>query len=292
MFPGPSGLYSPEMEKVFRRAGCLLSFGMFGAFLLLSLSPAKVCAEIAAGDRAWSLRAEKIEGDRADPRNIEEAILQYRKTLSGSPESLEARWKLLRALQYAVDFSSLSEPRQDEYVKEAIALAQTPGGDSEDESGTKPDQARVLFWSSIAWGMRAQRVGLLTIVREGVAKRMQDDAQRSLDLDPSVDQGGALRLLSRLNATLPRVPFVSGWVDRKEALPLAERAYQLDPDHPGNRLVLALVLLEREPGRRQEAISLLEQISKTPPRPAFYIEDVRIQEQARDSLADLEKKNQ
>ena len=261
------------------------------ALVMLAGASSVLHAEMAAGDRAWSLRAAQVEGDRADPQNVEIAIDEYRSTLSESPQSLEARWKLLRALQYAVDFTSVSEEKQNAYVDEAVSAAQTQDEVSQNTAGTEADQARVLFWSSIAWGMRAQRVGLLTIVRQGVATRMQQDAEQSLKLDPSVDEGGALRLLSRLNATLPKVPFVSGWVDRKKVLPLAERAYQLDPEHPGNQLILALALIDRAPSRRPEAEKLLQEVADLTPRPEFYVEDLQIRQQARDSLADFKKKN-
>ena len=97
--------------------------------------------------------------------------------------------------------------------------------------------------------MRAQRVGLLTIVRQGVAKRMQQDAEQSLKLDPAVDQGGALRLLSRLNATLPKVPFVSGWVDRKKVLPLANGRTFFRSTQPETKGTLGSVAFSRESKR-------------------------------------------
>ena len=135
--------------------------------------------------------------------------------------------------------------------------------------------------------MRAQRVGLLTIVREGVAKQIHDDAERSLALDPTVDRGGALRLLSRLHATLPKVPFVTGWVDRSQAVPLAERAYALDAAHPGNRLILALALLEQAPGRTGDARALLESVAGAEPRQEALAEDLAIREEARERLDEL-----
>jgi hypothetical protein len=116
---------------------------------------------------------------------------------------------------------------------------------------------------------------------------MHDYAEQSLALDPSVDRGGALRLLSRLHATLPRVPFVSVWVDRDRALPLAERAHALDAAHPGNRLILALALLERAPGRSSEARELLESVANAEARSDFLAEDLAILEQARDELEAL-----
>ncbi|MBW2422708.1 MAG: hypothetical protein JRG86_00570 [Deltaproteobacteria bacterium] len=243
---------------------------------------------ITEGDRAWAARAETLDQERADPARIQEAIAHYRAATESDPDALEPGWKLLRALHYAIDFTTLPDDEKDARMREAVDLARAWGERTSDAAAPRADVARMLFWSAIAWGTRAQRVGLLTIVREGVATRMHDDALRSLELDPSVDRGGALRLLSRLHATLPRVPFVSGWVDRKRALLLAERGYALDPEHPGNRLVLALVLLEREPSRRDEARALLESVAEAEPRADALVEDLRIREQARDELARIE----
>jgi tetratricopeptide (TPR) repeat protein len=254
--------------------------------IFAAAAPGLSRADIAAGDRAWAARAEVLVDERiAASGRIADAIGQYREALETDPLSLEARWKLLRALHYAIDFANLDDRAKNRRVEEAVGLAR----DSLDAADTdrRTDHARVLFWSAIAWGSRAQRVGLLTIVREGVAGQMHHNAQQSLMLDPSVDRGGALRLLSRLHATLPRVPFVSGWVDRDMALPLAERAMAVDPEHPGNRLILALALLEREPDRREEARRLLERVVDSEPRPDFLVEDLAIHEQARDRLESL-----
>jgi tetratricopeptide (TPR) repeat protein len=244
-------------------------------------------AQIEQGDRAWVLRAEVMDDRLASPVRIEEAIFYYRATLEADPSSLEARWKLLRALHFAIDFTSLGDQAKNSQVADAIELASTSIQVLEAGGVTESERARLFFWSAIAWGTRAQRVGLLTIVREGAAGRMYDYAEQSLALDPSVDQGGALRLLSRLHATLPRVPFVSGWVDRDKALPLAERGYALNPAHPGSRLILALALLDQAPDRRSEARELLESVADSEARTGFLVEDLAIREQAREQLSAL-----
>lgn len=253
--------------------------------LLSSASPSG--ADLEAGDQAWAARAEGLDEERARPEGIEAAISQYRAVIEADSDSIEARWKLLRAYQYAIDFTTLPEDEKDARVREAVTLARASVALLESDIGGDADRARLLFWASIAWGTRAQRVGLLTIVREGAASRMHEYAQRSLDLDPTVDRGGALRLLSRLHSTLPRVPFVSGWVDRDRALPLAERGYALDADHLGNRLVLALALLEHAPERRAEAGDLLRSVATAEPRPDFRAEDLAVRKQASERLAAL-----
>lgn len=242
---------------------------------------------LVAGDRAWSERAASIEDDRARPERTIEAIGHYRAALDADPSELAAHWKLLRALHYAIDFTSLAEADQEQWARQAIEVAATASERAETGAGSDADRARAYFWSAIAWGTRAQRVGLITIVREGVATRMHDFAEQSLALDPGVDRGGAYRLLSRLHATLPRVPFVSGWVDRDKALPYAERGLAHDPEHPGNRLVLALALLEHAPDRAPEARALLEEVAAFEPRPEARAEDLRIREQANEKLGEL-----
>ena len=247
---------------------------------------AEVEAAIESGDRAWARRAESLEEMLAEPTRIGEAITHFRAALGADPSAIEARWKLMRALHYAIDFTTLGEEAKEARAREIVEVARESVEVLESAEAVEDfDRARVLFWTAIAWGTRAQRVGLLTIVTEGVATRMHDFARDSLALDPSVDRGGALRLLSRLHATLPRVPFVSGWVDRDEALPLAERGYALDPEHPGNRLILALALEEQGDDQAERVRELLESVADATPRPDYLVEDLAIQQQARERLA-------
>lgn len=273
------------MPNVSRR----VALGMLLALLCgPSLAAASTEDPIAKGDRAWASRAETVDGRLADPERSEAAVRHYRAALDADPASLEARWKLLRALHYVVEFTDASEDRTQSAMQSATDLARDSVERLDEDRGADADRARVSFWSAIAWGARAQRVGLLTIVREGVATRMRDLAERSLDVDPGVDQGGALRLLSRLHGDLPRVPFVSGWVDRERALPLAERAYEQYPDHVGNPLVLALALLAEGDEHRDRARALLERARDAPIDPGMRVEQLAIREQAREALADLD----
>jgi hypothetical protein len=77
---------------------------------------------------------------------------------------------------------------------------------------------------------------------------------------------------------------VSGWVDRNESIPLLERAYAMAPDNPGNRLLLALTLLDLAPERRSEALDLLKQVEGLTPRTSMRIEDLAMRMEARDRL--------
>lgn len=252
--------------------------------LLCAALPARAETAIRAGDRAWVARAETLEGELADSLRIEAAIDRYRAALADDSNSIEARWKLLRALHYLIDFSNAEARRKDAAMEEAIAIAKHPVPVVEGAGADVGKRAALHFWSAIAWGVRAKRVSLLTVVREGVAAQIRADAEWAVLLDHRVDRGGPLRLLSRLHAELPRVPLVSSWVDREKALPLAERAHTIDPNHPGNRLILALALLERGPERRAEGLALLRDLAALEPTPESRAEELAIRKQARERL--------
>ena len=271
---------------------CISSLPSVAAEANLSATTSATTTDLAAGDALWTERANTLSGNLAAPAAIEAAVERYAAAGRGEPSALEPRWKLLRALHYSVDFADRDDDAKQASVNQAVALAHDSTRILESGKGSDRDRARLYFWSGIAWGTKAGRVGLLTVVREGLATRMHDFAERSLALDPSVDQGGALRLLSRLHATLPRVPFVSGWVDRTKALGFAERALALDPDHSGNQLIMALTLLEMTPGRERDARAFLESVASGAPRADFLAEDLAIQEQAASRIDELNRESQ
>lgn len=280
---------SPSVVEGTDLVGTASPFGAAGLEGTASLEAA--VAPLDAADAAWFARATELDADglRAKPEGIAEAIVAYRRAIQEAPDGLEARWKLMRALHYSIDFASLEDDAREANAEEAVEVARESLALLERKPGSDADRARVYFWSSIAWALRADRVGLLTIVREGVADRIRDQAERSLALDPSVDRGGALRLLARLHSTLPKVPFISGWVDRERGLAYAERAMEFEPFHPGNPLLQALTILEVAPEREAEARAALAIAAASTPREAFLIEDRRIRRDARERLAELDR---
>ncbi len=271
-----STLSAPPARRPSARAIAAIAI----ATTILGATPVIAGADMAAGDLAWRQRADSQDGSGASLGRIEESIRAFRE----AQDSIEARWKLIRSLHFLVEFSHAPESRKDEAVDEAVEIAKDSIEILERGAGSDADRAQLYFWSAIAWGARAQRVGLITIVREGVANQMRDYARRAASIEPSIERGGAFRLLSRLHGTLPRVPFVSGWVDRGKTLPLAESAYAIDQSDPGNRLILAMALLEQEPDRREEAITLLGSAARATPRPELLVEDRAIREEARRTL--------
>jgi tetratricopeptide (TPR) repeat protein len=267
-------------------------------------SSADSSAALRRADAAWERRGDGRVAARARPEPIEEAIELYRAALVAEPDRLDAHWKFQRALWFAGDFATSDRAAERARYEDAIAaadvaldvLASRVGGRAvldqasaealrEALATTDRDAAaHFYFWRAVNLGAWAREAGLLQAVRAGAADRIYDATLRSIALDPDVEQGGALRLLSRLHAELPRVPFLSGWVDHEQAIPLAERVVSEYPAHPGNPFLLGLTLLERAPLRRAEALALLERTAALEPRPDHVVEDISIQIAAREEL--------
>ena len=297
-------------RQIFSRIAWLSLMASLWAAIGSATTDERVLADT---DRLWETRAEQLEGERALAPPTERALERYRDAIvpdAPLAATIEARWKSLRAAHYLSEFTTASPALGDQRIQEATRLAdasleavrrRTGGEDlSElsdrrleewlDASGmARQDIAQLHFWCAIVWGAQAQRVGLLTIVRQGIARRMYDNATLATRIDPTIVRGGAFRLLSRLNADLPRVPFVSGWVDRDETLPQAEAAFAIDPEDPGNQMILALALRDRqaEPASRIE--ELLAKAARHTPRTALRAEDLAIRKQAEEWLAELRK---
>lgn len=279
------------------------------AALAALASLAALAGEVARGDASWETRARGAAEGRPLEGPILASILSYESALAERPDALSVRWKLLRSLHFAATFASEDESekrraldratRSAEEGLERLARRAGAGERLEDldpetllarlEAAEIPpeDVARLYFWSAISWGSWSRTVGLLSAVQQGVANRLHRYTLVTLSLEPAYDDGGPYRLLGRLHANLPRVPFLSGWVDRDQAIPLLERGYRLAPEHPGNRLLLAITLLDLAPARRAEALELLALVGALEPRPSMRIEDLSIREEARARLDEL-----
>jgi hypothetical protein len=278
--------------------------------ILLGLPDASGAAagDLDRADALWARRAEAHADGRPSPERARRVVEAYRDAIAADPEELEAHWKLLRALWFTADFTTddraaeraLYEQALDASERAFAVLAERAGVAGGDAlAGLEPEALRarlsavdrrhaaeLYFWHAINLGAWSRVAGLLNAVRSGVAHRLHDATLRSIALEPGVEQGGAIRLLSRLHSELPRVPLVSGWVEADRAVPLAERALAEYPDHPGNAYLLGLAILSHEPARREEALRLIEATASLEPRSDHVVEDLAIRDDARARLGD------
>ena len=311
----PAGVPAPRLIASLALSAGLLLLILFTQSLLarvgsaetLDASPATALAAECA--KLWAERAPSIE-DGLAPATASQRAIQTCHEADDAAESLApkiaARWRAMRSAHYLSAFTSASQTEKTRALEEAAELADRTLAELTLELGDKDllqfkgpelaqrleakgfapaDIARLHFWTAIVWGAKGQTAGLLKIVREGVANRMHNNARIAIRLDPSIDRGGAYRLLSRINAEFPRVPFVSGWVDREKTLPQARKALAQDPEEPGNKLILALALRDQGNAPRSRIEALLQEVIEAPERPTRLAEDWAIQKQAREELA-------
>jgi len=106
-------------------------------------------------------------------------------------------------------------------------------------------------------------------------------------LDPTLEHGGAYRMLGALHRSMPHVPLYTGWVDHKKAFVELDRAMAIAPAFPGNQLLYGLTILELAPQRREEAIALLDRVAVLEPDPVQRVEQLAMRAAARERLAAL-----
>ncbi len=259
-------------------------------------------AHLAEGDAAWERRAEGQSEGRAAAVPIESAIAAYEAALAASPDSLEARWKLARALFYLGEHvlrdrdarlevflrgRELGEEGLEQLGGEAI-LELNASELRERIDADPTEAAEVLFWSAAHWGLWGRTRGKLASAREGVGSKVRDRAQASVWLDPKIENGGGHRILGRLHTEAPKIPFVTGWIDRETAVAELETCLEIAPDDLTTRYYLGEALVEFEPRRREEGLDLLREVVASEPHPGWLLEEMQAIREARALLERLE----
>jgi hypothetical protein len=246
-----------------------------------------LAAGIAEGDAYYARRAEGATGDRAVRTEIDAALAAYREALAADGSSVEARWKLLRALYFRGDFCGASDEERRVLFEEARHL----GGDgiATLEKGGKrgPEVAPLYFWTAVAWGEWALARGKLAAVRQGAAGHIRDLAQKVIELDPDLEQGGGYRILGRLHDQAPHILLLTGWVSKRAALDNLRKSLERGPTNTVTQFFLAEAILSHEPEHRDEAKHLLEACASASPRPDFLVEDAHYLALARARLEEL-----
>lgn len=257
---------------------------------------------LARGDAAYALRGLGQVGGRAAPGPIAEAVAAYEEALGEGAPGLEAHWKLLRALFFQGEYAADAAGRRAAFGR-GVAVGRAAEGRLADSIGIatlggerlpaevaaalrgNPDAVPVCFWSAVVLASWGREAGAMLALREGIAERLRWQAELVIALDPTYEGGGAHRLLGRLHAEVPRIPFLTPWVHRERALAELQRALALAPDDPWNQLLLGMTLLEQAPAEKPRAFDLLRRVAARGPRPEFMVEDTGLEQTARALLA-------
>ena len=273
-------------------------------FLSLSTTLAAQTDSIAAGDAAWARRADGHQGAKATPEPIDEAIAAYERAVKEQPERLEGTWKLLRALHFKGDFTTNSNDakqkafaRGKEVAEAGIdRLAKRTAGSRQKLDALSPAQAAkavagvpeakpLYLWAAVHWGLWGDVFGRLAAARQGVGDRVRSYSETLIALDERYEDAGGHRVLGRLHTLAPKVPFVTGWVDRGKAVSELRRAVALGPDNLDNHVFLAEALFEHQPAKAGEAREILRRVLARQPVPELAVEQARSLADARALLA-------
>lgn len=298
---GPGPYNSAEMRRYRTVAALALACGTTVSWA----SDPAISEAVLRGDAAWARRAEGHDGDRAQPGPISEAIEAYAQALADDPGDQFARIRLLRALFYMGDYvlpdGEVKLPvfeRGQILGEEGITLLlgdsglNRRGGKGFDRLiahlREQPHAAGVYYWAAAHWGLWGRHKGKIAAARQGVAGKVRDYAEIVVALDPDYEAGGGHRMLGRLHAEAPKLPFVTGWIDRGRALEELQKARALSGDALTG-LYYAEALLDYDPARRDYALTVLKSIVDKPPSEEHYLEELRAINDARVLLESLEE---
>jgi hypothetical protein len=256
-------------------------------------------------DAAYARRGEGNVAERAALAPARAAVRAAEAAANAAPGDVALRWREVRALHYLGEFATRGERAQRDVYARAMArgedaLAQLSarlGGERLETLAPEERRARLAaaeiapqdagelyFWNAVAVGAWSQKTGLLDAVRSGVTNRLDAYTRVAIDLAPRTYDGGPYRLWARMHTILPRVPLLTSWVDRELALPAAEQALAIAPEHPGNQLLWAMTLQDLAPARAAEARAILERVVALEPRPGFVAEDEAVKKLAAERL--------
>jgi tetratricopeptide (TPR) repeat protein len=262
-----------------------------GLALPLSASePTSVAEKLALGDAHYAERARGAEGAHAQSAEIDAAIAAYRAAALQAPESDEAVFKLLRALHFRAWFCGATRSEQRALYDEAIHVAQE-AVDLRQGRPPAPEQrsvrAELYHWAGVSWGQWSLFASKLESMRRGVAGRVRDLAQASIDLDPEVEDGGGYRLLGRLHDQAPRVLFITPWVSKEKGVAHLRRSFEIAPDNVVTWYFLGQALLKGTARDREEGRALLTRLAAHEPQPPYVVEEAHYRNRGRDALAAL-----
>jgi tetratricopeptide (TPR) repeat protein len=262
-------------------------------------SAADVPRLLAEGDARWERRAEGAEGWVASPAVIDAALPPYREAVRLAPGSIDARWRLLRALFFRGSFCGAAGKERLALFEEArkagedgVKAVERGLGKQKEEAQRQalravPGAGALYLWTAISWGQWALYTGKIAAAWKGAGGKIRDYSETAADLDPALEQGAAFILLGRLHDQGPKIPLLTSWISRPKAIASLRRALEFGPDNTVALFFLAEALLHHAPARRSEALALLERCATREPRPEYLVEDRHYMEKARVRLEEL-----
>ena len=259
------------------------------------------------GDRAFGRRAEGFaERGVPSPEPIAAAVAAYEEALRHDPDNLRLIFKLLDALYFEGYYVTRDKTRQRrnyqrmvDLVAEALErvaaatgradkLAELPLERRAELLRAVPGAAEAHYWATAAWGLWGMTRNPLRALSAGVGSKVRDHSRLLAAIDERHRDAAGLRMLGRFHTEAPKVPLITGWIDRARGLAMLRRALAISRDDPRNLLFLAEAILAHDEDHRDEALALLRELVTRDVDPAVVVEHSESRQLARELLAELE----
>jgi tetratricopeptide (TPR) repeat protein len=255
-------------------------------FTFLIIGATSLCAQntMEQADSLWEKRGEIFDQKKllADSTIINQAITIYHaviKTTSGA-EKEDAIWKLIRAYYFKGKYTT----QNSESRKKIYDLGKNLG-----ETFLKdfPDSPGVNLFLAIVWGVWGEEYGILAAARKGVAGKIKDLCEKSIEVDPEFDEAGGYRVLGRVYFKAPKIPLILGWPSKKKAVEILEQASKVAPANLFTKQFLAEALYSQD--KKEQATKLMNEILAANEVLEGVAEDAVIKNEVKATLAEWAK---
>jgi len=212
----------------------------------------------------YDQRTAEADSFQAKPQYIEKAIDAFEKALQEDARHEQASLYLLKSYYFKGMFVGLEKDEQKVVYDKGRDLG-------EKALNQFLESVEIKFWYGANLGRWAKVHGFVSSATSGVAKKLRSLSEEIISLDEEYQGGGGYRILAQVHFYSPKIPIVMGWPSDQKALELVEKAMNIAPEHPTNRLLYAEILISFD--RAGEARKHLEYLMQMEPRPEFLIPD-------------------
>ncbi len=259
------------------------------------------------GDRAYRQRAAGFADNGVlSPRPIDAAVAAYEQAVQQDPDDLRLIFKLVQALYFKGYHVAVDKQRKREVYQRLVDLtgralelvaAETGREDDLAELPLEvraellravPEAAEAHYWAVVGWGLWGMTHNPIRALSKGVGSKVRDHSRLLVLIDERHRDAAGLRMLGRFHTEAPKVPLITGWIDRERGLAMLRRAVEISRRQPRNLLFLAEAILEYDQEHRAEAMALLRELARRRPAPEQLVEHTESLELARELLAALE----
>lgn len=248
---------------------------LFTLFLAATAGDSTAQNAFQRGQQLYQERAAQADSFRAQPANINKAIDAFQTALNNNTNAQEAAAYLLQSYYFKGMYTGQSTEEQKKIYDNGVRMG-------EKMMARFPKSVPIKFWYGANIGRWADAHGFVKAATSGVAKKLRRVCKKIIDLNPQYQGGGGYRILAQVHFYSPNIPLVMGWPSDDKALELVEKAMNIAPNHPTNRMLYAQILLEFD--RDKEAKKHLQYILDMQPRPSHTVEDKYVKHRSRQML--------